>query len=247
METFSGKMFMAKAKRVFLNPEPLYDYNSIVQGCSVKDNENNGLSTMYAIDRSIWRGFRKVDEYEDGAKYIYVQYFLDNKVKIIDKLMNINTVNELNKFSNELCSELHDLLSNNVLADKLVYNRIRVPVDLFIEHVVAMARELSECRKKLVPLLFVPLDEHSIKNCFQEKDLFKNSYKFISTIGDIDSPEEYDRLQDILFNKAKARSKELGQPYYRIYSEMLWHDRFKDTVGGNLFETNLHGINVLRK
>ncbi|AKN33765.1 hypothetical protein Ccar_24240 [Clostridium carboxidivorans P7] len=232
-----AKMFMAKAKKVFFNPSPLYNYDSIAQGCVVKD-EYGDEWTMSAIDRSIWRGFHRVNNNEDGPKKVYIQYFIENKVKITDTLKKINSKDELNELSNYLYYELNDLLKENIKDDKLVYNRVRVPIDLFLEHVVSMAIELNDCRKKLIPFLFVPLDEHTIRNCFNEKQLIKDNLNIISRIGDIDLDKEYDRMQKILYNRAVRISKEYGQEYYRIYSELLWHNRYRN-FGRNLFETNL--------
>lgn len=234
----SEKLFIAKAQKVFFNPSPLYDYDSIVEGCIVKDKFGEEW-TMRAIDRSIWRGFHRINVNEDGAKNIYVGYLIKNKTSIIDAIKKINNLDELNKFSDNLCSEIQALLKETIKNDKLVYNRIRVPIDLFLEHVISMAKELNCFRKKLIPFLFVPLDEHTIEKCFTSIELMKEDSKSITTITDIDSFDEYDRLQKILYKKSIERTKEYGEKYYRIYSELLWHDRYKNCSGGNLFETNL--------
>lgn len=94
-------------------------------------------------------------------------------------------------------------------------------------------------QKKIIPFLFVPLDEHTIKKCFIPRELIKEDLTSITTIADVDSPDEYDRLQKILYKKSVERTKEYGEKYYRIYSELLWHERYKNYFGGNLFETNL--------
>lgn len=143
----SEKLFIAKAQKVFFNPSPLYDYDSIVEGCIVKDKFGDEW-TMRAVDRNTWRGFHRINVNEDGPKSVYTLYFIKNKTKIIEDLKNIGSMEELNKFSNDLYSEINDLLKENIKNDKLVYNRVRIPIDLFLEHVISMANELNSCRKK---------------------------------------------------------------------------------------------------
>lgn len=234
----SEKLFIAKAQKVFFNPSPLYEYDSIVEGCIVKDKFGDEW-TMRAIDRNTWRGFHRINVNDDGPKNVYTLYFIKNKTKIIENLRNIESMEELNKLSNNLYFEINDLLKENIKNDMLVYNRVRVPIDLFLEHVISIANELSSCRKKLIPFLFVPLDEHTIKNCFTPRELIKEDLTLITTIADVDSPDEYNRLQKILYKKSVERTKEYGEKYYRIYSELLWNERYKNCFGGNLFETNL--------
>lgn len=233
-----GTMFIIQAEKIFLNPHPLYDYNSIVEGCVVKDKFGEN-KIMRAVDTNTYRGFERINKDEEGASRIYITYFLKNKLKIIEQLIKVKTLDELNNFSNILYLEMEKLLlEGNIKEQKIIYNRVRFPIDLFIEHIVCMSEELKSERKKLVPLLFVPLDKHTISKCFKEKDLFVKNNKFIKGIGDIDTKEEYYRLQNILYKNSLKMSNEFGKKYYRIYSELLWKDRSINMFAGNLFETN---------
>jgi len=49
---------------------------------------------------------------------ICIDYFMKNKLEIIDNLKNINNSNELNELSNQLYSELYDLLKQKIKENK---------------------------------------------------------------------------------------------------------------------------------
>lgn len=237
------KIFLAKAEKIFLKPSQLYSYDEIINGCTVKDKFGD-VHIMSAIDKSIWRGLhiRRDVQDTDGPKLIYTEFFNNNKKHIIETLKSINNNFELNYFSNQIYEELNNILKRNIKEEKLVYNRVRLPIDLVIEHIVAMAEELNSNRNKLVPLLFVPLDRESLRFAFDEPELKKSNFDDIHSIGDIESSGEYDRLQNIVQQRAEKIGKQLGGKYYRIYMELLWHKRDKNW-GGNLFETNIDWYN----
>ncbi len=233
-----GKLFVLQAKRIFLNPNPLYDYSSIIEGCLVEDKFGE-LVQMKAINSNTYRAFKRIDTTEEGASKIYEAYFIKNKMKIINSLKNTDTIETLNDFSNKLQNEIAELLLSGNIKDSVInYNRVRFPIGLAIEYIVCMAEELKSVRHKLVPLVFVPLDSHTINKCFNDKQRFDGK-KFVEGISDIETKESYDKLENILYKNSLKLSKEFGETYYRIYSELLWKDRKDNLFAGNLFESNL--------
>jgi hypothetical protein len=119
------------------------------------------------------------------------------------------------------------------------FNKIRKPVDLYIEHLVAMSLELKESRQVLIPLLFLPLD-CQILGClelFSDRELAQRSLRRTSTYSDVTSEETYSALQAIITRRANEVSNALGRPFYAIYFDLVWNNRHSNW-GGNLFETN---------
>ncbi|WP_322020152.1 hypothetical protein [Clostridium butyricum] len=120
-----GKLFVLQAKKIFLNPNPLYDYNSIIEGCLVEDKFGE-LVQMKAINSNTYRAFKRIDTTEEGASKIYEAYFIKNKMKIINSLKNIDTIEKLNDFSNKLQNEITELLLSGNIKDSVInYNRVR--------------------------------------------------------------------------------------------------------------------------
>lgn len=240
MENLKGNLLkglIEKGEGIFIKSQNLYSYNSIINGCMVR-GASGKVEKMYAVAQNTWRGFHKLDKEGIGSKDIFVPYFNKNRENIISELKNINTVDELEEFENEITKQLKDMLmkciKNNMLNS---YNKVRKPVDLYIEHIVSMAEEFSvEERERLVSLLFLPLDSQIFASeyIFSVKELYSFGLKRGSTFQDVCSREVYKVMQYSLLEK----TKNIQGNFHRIYFDFFWNERYKKS-GSNLFETNI--------
>jgi len=119
------------------------------------------------------------------------------------------------------------------------YNKIRKPVDLYIEHLVAMAVELEEARAKLAPLLFLQLDSQILAHpgLFTDKELAEHGLTRKSTYKSITAERTYVEIQDLLAHKAATVAESMTRAFHVIYFDLVWNDRYRNW-GSNLFETN---------
>jgi len=119
-------------------------------------------------------------------------------------------------------------------------NKIRKPLDLYLEHQVAMARELAEIRPRLVPWLRLPLDSQmfGLPHLFSDADLRRCDLSRQSTYREVESNTQYHALQRIVNDRASEFSALAGRPFHPIYFDLWWNDRHRRS-GGNLFEVNL--------
>ncbi|AKN33764.1 hypothetical protein Ccar_24235 [Clostridium carboxidivorans P7] len=229
-----------KAQVIFLKPTSQFEYEPIITGCKVK-NRQGRTKKMYAIAPNTWRAFERIDKASLGASEDFKNYLVFNKKMIISKLKEIKSIEQLDDFENILYNEIKSILSGKVVPKKLSsYNRIRKPIDLFIEHIVCMCSDLESYRLELIPLLFIPLDSQifSSSYIFSTKQLQDCNVRRKSSFGDLLNIDDYRKLQDILYNKAIDHSKVNNKNFYRIYYDLLWNNRFCNN-GENLFETNL--------
>lgn len=224
-----------KAKAIFQRPAETYSYESIVVGCPVK-SELGEAATMYAVAKNTWRGFHRIDKSKDGAGSVFMDYFIKKKQYVIDALKTINTVEELDLFEDQICQEIKEELVNIKQDMKKSYNKIRKPVDLYIEHIVSMAKELEGHRDRLAKLLFLPLDSQILASeyIFDTFELSRCGLKRSSTYGDIESKKVYKYIQELLITKAKEINE---KEFCRIYFDLFWNDRYLKK-GTNLFQTN---------
>src|SRR5262249_39425497 len=144
---------------------------------------------------------------------------------------------------------------------KFVYNRVRKPIDLYMEHLTALDNKMpNTVRWHLVPLLQVPLDNmilnqrvtfcHKgtpiLSDCpFSIDELGNYALTPDSTFGDIEAELVYRSLQTILASKAIALTKALedicaksgesAKSFHPIYFDLLWGDRYRNQ-GLNLRE-----------
>lgn len=233
------KAIQSRGSDIFMLPHPTYPYNSIILGCHV--NTPSGYSkTMYAVAPNTWRGFHKIDKAGPKPGNIFKDYFIRNRNSIISNLRVVSTSSELDALEDDICRDLRSYLSNvrqNMLAS---YNKLRKPIDLYIEHIVAMAVELDEYRDNLAKLLFLPLDSQMFQSIhlFTDYELYKYGVNRNSTFREVTSKNQYNGLQELLSAKADTIYKESGQPFFRIYFDLLWNDRYCKE-GTNLFTTNL--------
>ena len=228
-----------KSEEIFLNPKTTYSYNKIINGCSVS-NPSGGYKTMYAVGNNTWRGFHKKETSSVGSKYVFTGYFTKNKNSILENLKYLKSSSELNEFENKLCKDLKEILMNYIKENMLQsFNKIRKPVDLYIEHIVSMSEELEEYRQKLIPMLFLPLDSQVLasEHIFTIMQLNKYNLKRSSSFKDVTSFEIYSSLQEQLHDKATKIGNTLNKNFNRIYFDLFWNNRYVKP-GLNLFETN---------
>jgi hypothetical protein len=232
-----SKGLIEKGESIFIKSQKLYSYDSIINGCIVS-SASGKVEKMYAVAQNTWRGFHKLDKEGIGSKDIFVPYFNKNRETIISQLKCIKTVEELEEFQDKITKQLKDMLmkciKNNMLNS---YNKVRKPVDLYIEHIVSMAEEFTvDERERLVPLLFLPLDSQIFASeyIFSDKELYSFGLKRGSTFQDVKSSKIYKAMQKSLLEK----SAKIQGNFHRIYFDFFWNERYKKS-GDNLFETNI--------
>lgn len=230
-----------KGDQIFNMPEDIYKYNYIINGCIVK-NKSGKAERMYAVGSNTWRGFHKKDKEGIGSKEVFTSYFTGNKTFIVNTLKNISSEEELHEFENKICKDIKEKLILCIKENMLnSYNKIRKPIDLYIEHIVSMADDFTEDeRARLSDFLFLPLDSQMFTSeyIFTEVELYKFNLSRNSSFKDVYSESCYKSLQELLELKAQSISKDLDQNMKRIYFDLLWNERFLKE-GKNLFETNL--------
>jgi hypothetical protein len=221
------KKMNEKGNIVFLNP------NGKIENSKDLIEANDVL--QYAIAGNTFRGFHRVDQSLDGASVIF-RNVLDKKYtqKIVTKLQKITKEEDLNVLENEIVEVLKEKLKDNIKNDKLeTYNRIRKPVDLFIENLVCLCKDFKHTdRERIIPWLFLPLDNYMFNSPIVFPKLDYNEFKIKRnfTMGNIKDEDTYNTIQNYL----KTRAKEL-KLNHRIYFDLLWHDKYNGK-GDNLWE-----------
>jgi hypothetical protein len=220
---FSGA-YLKRAEQIFLNPSSRWGWERIVGE---------------AVGANTFRGFHRIDKSKPGAKEAFVGYFIDEEPSLTKSLMAVRTRDELDGLSDRICEAVRKRLGNCSPMQLRSYNKVRKPVDLYLEHLVAVDANLDKVRAEFVPLLFLPLDSQLLAHpaLFTTDELSRHGLSRSSTFSDIDSRENYDSLQQLLARKAQAISEAWGAPFHVIYFDMLWNDRYR-RAGGNIFETN---------
>lgn len=227
-----------KAEKILMNPDNEYPWDSIITGVLVQ--APNGQSRkMAAVDKNTFRGFHKIDKNSIGAGDVFKHYFTSNKKEILNELKSITSREELHELENEIGGKVKSLLSNIKPTMLMSYNKIRKPIDLYFEHLITMASEISPIRKQLVHFLFLPLDSQMFQHpeLFSINELNKMGLSRKSTYTHVASENMYKNLQNIITQKAKSLTQLTGKQFFPIYFDLLWNERFKRR-GNNLFETN---------
>ena len=226
------KQTAAKAAQVFLDPRPVYGWDDIVTGRG---------APFPAVAGNTFRGFHRVDQERPGATSVFMGYFVENRPVLLESLRSVRDESDLNEVADRLVADLLARLEGVVKPAQLrSYNKVRKPVDLYVEHLVAMAREIDrQTRERLVPLLFLPLDGQVFASevCFRDSELRRYGVSRRSTSGSLSDAGAYAALQSILSERAGAVASQLGAPFHRIYFDLLWNDRWKRS-GQNLFALN---------
>jgi len=226
------------AERVFMQPTVCYSWDEIVNGVPVQ-SAGGTTKRMWAVAPNTFRGFHLIDKSQPGARDVFHTYFMRQRPQIVGALSRIATWEELHNCANRLCDEIRPLLSNIKPHMLLSYNKIRKPVDLYLEHLVAMGRELDGPRKTLVPLLYLPLDSQIMANSaiLSDVQLAAHGLNRASTYGEVQEEANYIALQKCIRERAHSVGRDLALSFHAIYFDLVWSGRWR-SKGGNLFMTN---------
>ncbi len=226
------------AERIFLAPQPQYSWREIITGVNVRSLSSS--SKMVAVSQNTWRGFHKVDRALSGAAEGFRGYLLDNADQLLRELAHVGSAADLDVLVDCIGDAVKTRLTN--IKPKMLgsYNKIRKPLDLYLEHQVAMARELADVRARLTPWLRLPLDSQmfQLPHLFSEGELRRLKLSRQSTYQAVASTAQYQALQSLVQERARAYSVVAGRPFHPIYFDLWWNDRYRRS-GGNLFEVNL--------
>ena len=228
----------SKSTNIFVNPKSSYPYNDIILGCQVCCNHQDKV--MYAVASNTWRGFHKIYKTGQGAADVFKNHFISNKHQILESLKQISSKEEMDNFEDSILKNIKDSFNNIKQYMLRPYNKLRKPIDLYIEHVVSMAFELEGYREKLYPFLFLPLDSQIFQSefIFSQNELLAHGLDRLCTFKDVSSKDQYKSLQNIVSQRAQQITTLINAPFESISFDLLWNNRYlKD--GTTLFETNL--------
>ncbi len=229
----------SRGAEIFIRPSVSYTWKDIILGCSIPGK----AKSQRAVAANTWRRLHRKDRNDPkclGPSKIFIPYFLDNKIKLLDKITTVKGQEDyhsaLNDIRLDLLPELRHHIKQGVL---LSYNSVRKPIDLYMEHLVAMAKDLSSYRDKLVPLLYLPLDKDIMgrPECFSEEELWRNGIRRGDGYTYVRTEASYLDLQSSLAHRCARLSKMAGNIVYPIYLDLLWNQRLTKP-GSSLFEIN---------
>lgn len=174
----------------------------------------------HCIAGNTYRTFARIDSKKNGASEIVEDVLVPVSKKLVKDLEKINTREELNTLSNRLRKQIYEALSEAIKSEKIKsYNVCRKLVDLYISHFVILSADVSPAlRKKILPLLFVPLDSQIMGELFKyfgDSDVLKLSMKFPNTEA------SYQNLQALI--SGLCNGAKLPAP---IAFDLLWNKRY---------------------
>ncbi|MEY4487774.1 MAG: hypothetical protein RIQ79_282, partial [Verrucomicrobiota bacterium] len=156
---------------------------------------------------------------------------------ILSGLKSITTREEFDLFAERIKDEIKANLTNVEERQLESYNKVRKPVDLYLEHIIAMSIEISDAeRARLIPLLFLPLDSwiFGSPDIFTDGELSFYGLSRRSTYKDVKDRSTYSALHRMTLKKARA----ISISFFPIYFDLIWGDRFLRDDARNLFESN---------
>ena len=212
---------------VYLERDDLHPWVDIVRGTWTITADGR-REKLIAVDVNTFRGFHKFLKEDEGPKETFVQYFVSEKRKLAKALAKVTTEDQLHELSKKICKSLI-LRLTNIMPDKLEsFNKVRKPVDLYIESLVTISKELAHLRHTLVPLLFLPLDSQLLNHysVFSDGDLRSIGLSRGLSFGDIRDEATYLALQRLAKNHASLISSKFGKTFHRVYYDLLWNERF---------------------
>lgn len=230
--------FVDRAEQIFLQPQRLYSWNAIITGAPIA-RQSGAPKTIAAVETNTFRGFHKIDKSTPGSAEAFRNHLTTRRDDLVAALLKIEERRDLHELQNRLRVELRGRLFN-IKQDMLApYNKIRKPLDLYIEHLVAMASELAPRRHVLVPYLYLPLDSQILgqHELFSDRELRTHGLNRNSSYSQIRSEAAYLALQEIVKEKARLWGAACGRTFHPIYFDLLWNGRYQNW-GSNLFETN---------
>lgn len=235
---------LKKGKEIFTEPESLYTYDEIITGANIKGK------TMKAVANNTFMAFGyPLNENAKKVKNIYEDYFIKNKTNIIRELKNVDTLNDMDNLERAIYNDIYSKLIE-IKAEKLdSYNRIRKPINLYLEHIVSMSDSIdNDQRKKIAPHMFLPMDKFIFNSEYIFTGLEKKKWRVNGNVGFgvVKTEELFYEMQNSLIEKAKAVSELLQEDFYRIYFDMFWGSRI-ESEERNLFLSNLNKNSEVEK
>ncbi len=230
--------FVSRAEQIFLRPERQYPWVDIVTGTKVL-NRHGQNRVIPAVGANTFRGFHLLDKSAEGPQHTFVSFFVSRKQHLMLELGKVRTSDAMHQLSNRIREALVKRLRNIRPEQLQSFNKVRKPVDLYLEHLVSMAEELEHLRSALVPLLHLPLDSWILDHpgIFAESELLGLGLSRGLSFGDITEESTYLALQRLLQTKARTIGEKLNTTFHPIYYDLFGNNRFK-SWGTNLFETN---------
>lgn len=205
--------------RIFYNPILTLNYEDLAQ----KSLSNN-----------TFRGFHKIDKTKIGSGELFRNVLSQEYHLITKSIQNANNESDIDSLEEELCAILKFELQKNIKPQQLKsFNKVRKPVDIVIEHMVAMYKGFNDVRHRITPWLFLPLDSQMFQSpiVFSDAEIRALKLKRNFTFQDIWDKSHYYEVQAFLKDKADKLNID------RIYLDLVWNNRYLSN-GGNLFETN---------
>ncbi len=227
-----------KANAVFLRPGNQYSWDEIIRGAPVRTQAGT-IRFIPAVGTDTFRGFHRVNKLLPGAKGVFTDYFIQEKPKLLSLLLSIGSRDSLHTLQNNICAAVKSRLHNINPRMLVSYNKTRKPVDLYIEHLVAMARELESRRARLTPFLFLPIDSQIMRHreLLDDCDLAAHSLSRRSTYKDVTTEQSYLALQDILEKRAASIANSQRRPFHPIYFDLVWNKRYD--IGGQTYSRRI--------
>lgn len=206
--------------RVFRNPSPLLSYEELARR---------------SLGSNTYRGFHRLDKRGLGAAHVFREILSKNKDSIVRSINGAKSESDIDVLLKEICKTLRSELKNHIRADQLnSFNKLRKPMDIVIQHMVAMGDGFGDARSKVINWLFLPLDSQIFQSefIFSDQEARALGIKRSYTFKDIKDENHYDDIQNFL----REKSVQLGVKH-RIYFDLIWNERYKSN-GTNLFLTN---------
>ena len=206
--------------KIFYAPGNLLDFNSIVK---------------HSLSGNTFRGFHRIDKKLPGASLVFRSILKQKESYIIHSLSNAKSEYDIDELSRHLTKDLHEKLLINIYPKQLdSFNKIRKPIDIFIEHIVALFKGFpDETRKTIVTHLFLPLDSKIFKSelVFSDSEIKQLKIKRNYTYSSIKNESHYYEIQAFLAFKFSKLNTE------RVFLDLIWGNRYK-AKGKNLLELN---------
>ena len=185
------------------------------------------------VAKNTLRAFYRNHKNNQGPTEIVREFIINSKFQIIEGLKKTKSTKDIDLLSDELYKKLKSSLEVNVQVRVLKnYNAVRKLIDLILEHVALIAKELDGFRHEVIKHLRVPLDSFILNSDWLFTYAEREEYK-LGKIGSgflrIETKEQYHRVQNHLLQVTTSCGIS-----YPIYFDVLWRDRIN--YQSNLFE-----------
>lgn len=230
--------------KVFLNPtgpkaefEIQGDYYTILElhlGKSEELFEVNEIIEL-SFQNSEFNSYKCTVENTFTTKTLFKQVLNDKYInEIIISLKSINDEVGLILLKDEIIVKLTKKMMKFNYIDLEPHYKIGAHVDLFLEHLVSLCKEFNdEDRKRIVPLLFLPLDRNifGYSYIFNSDDIKKLKVKRKYEYTRLNTLEHYLQIQNFIKEKAKKLNIK-----HRIYFQLISNNRYFES------QSNLYNL-----